>query len=59
MTDVDRCGGALWVSATVNKQIYSRCIRCGRTLKSEEAQERGYGKICWKKHLSDKQRTLL
>lgn len=25
------------------------CRRCGRRLKTDEAKERGYGKICWKK----------
>ena len=35
-----------------------KCLRCGRTLKNPEAQERGYGEVCWKKHLKDTQ-TLL
>ena len=35
-----------------------RCIRCGKKLKDSLAQERGYGEICWKKHLSDKQIPL-
>ena len=35
-----------------------RCIRCGRKLKNPEAQQRGYGEICWNKHLSDKQISL-
>lgn len=35
-----------------------RCIRCGRKLKDTIAQERGYGEVCWKKHISDKQTTL-
>lgn len=35
-----------------------RCLRCGKKLKSPEAQERGYGKTCWKKHQTDTQ-TLL
>jgi len=25
------------------------CRRCGRKLKTEEARERGYGKVCWEK----------
>lgn len=37
---------------------YSKCIRCGKVLKNHIAQERGYGEICWKKHLSDDQITL-
>ena len=40
------------------KRDYTRCIRCGRVLKNPEARERGYGDICWKKHLSDKQSRL-
>lgn len=55
MTDYDKCGGALWER---KKKLYSKCIRCGRRLKSTEAQERGYGKVCWDKHLYDKQTTL-
>lgn len=35
-----------------------RCIRCGRVLKNPDAKERGYGEVCWKKHLEDKQGTL-
>lgn len=40
------------------KKMYSRCIRCGRTLKNPIAQERGYGEVCWTKHLHDNQTTL-
>ena len=40
------------------KKSYSRCIRCGRTLKNPDAQERGYGEVCWKKHLTDVQSKL-
>ena len=25
------------------------CRRCGRKLKTDEARERGYGKVCWEK----------
>ena len=25
----------------------TRCIRCGRKLKTEEAKQRGYGSYCW------------
>ncbi len=35
-----------------------RCLRCGKKLKDPIAQERGYGEICWKKHLTDNQTTL-
>ena len=57
MSVVDDCGGALWVN-TNPKKDYGKCVRCGRRLKNLEAQERGYGKICWKKHLADKQQEL-
>jgi len=35
-----------------------KCIRCGRKLTNPEAQQRGYGDVCWKKHLADNQTTL-
>lgn len=35
-----------------------RCLRCGRKLKSQEAQKRGYGKKCWEKRRTSNQ-TLL
>lgn len=38
--------------------IHSHCLRCGRKLKTDEAKVRGFGRICWEKHLSDKQETL-
>lgn len=28
---------------------YKYCLRCGRALKSPDAQQIGYGKICYKK----------
>ena len=37
---------------------HTHCIRCGKLLKNPVAQERGYGEICWKKHLNDNQQTL-
>ena len=43
----------------IKQKEYSRCIRCGRILKNPDAKERGYGEVCWKKHLIDKQKTLL
>ena len=42
----------------IKKKEYTKCVRCGRRLKSDEAKERGYGKICWQKHLSDSQNRL-
>lgn len=38
--------------------LHSHCIRCGKALKNPKAQERGYGEICWQKHLSDNQQAL-
>lgn len=54
---ISQCGGALWVNQR-NTRSYGKCMRCGRQLRSPEAQERGYGKICWKKHLVDNQQSL-
>lgn len=55
MTDFDKCGGALWQPLN---NIHLRCLRCGRVLKSEEAQERGYGRVCWEKKQKDTQENL-
>lgn len=38
--------------------LFKYCFRCGRRLKNTETQKRGYGEICWKKHLANKQSTL-
>ena len=32
---------------------YIKCLRCGRKLKTEEAKEKGFGKICWEKYRND------
>ena len=37
---------------------YTKCIRCGRVLKDPISQSRGYGEVCWEKHLTDNQRLL-
>lgn len=29
-----------------------RCKRCNRKLKDEESKQRGFGKLCYKKHLA-------
>lgn len=57
MSVIEDCGGALWVKED-KQNDYSKCVRCGRRLRSDEARERGYGKICWKKHLADSQQSL-
>ena len=31
------------------KKISPVCKRCGRRLRSDEAKERGMGKVCWEK----------
>ena len=54
MSDYEKCGGALWKPQI----LFPFCLRCGRRLKTPEAQERGYGDICWKKHLRDSQTKL-
>lgn len=56
MSAVSECGGALWVRDKTKS--YGRCARCGRRLKSLDAQERGYGKVCWEKHLLENRQTL-
>ena len=33
------------------KKEYEYCLRCGRKMKNEEARLRGFGLVCWKKHL--------
>lgn len=30
-------------------KLYTHCKRCGRKLKNQDAQVRGYGKICYMK----------
>lgn len=31
------------------KKMHPVCKRCGRKLRSDEAKERGMGKVCWEK----------
>ena len=33
----------------MENKIYTRCLRCGRKLKNEEARKIGYGKVCLEK----------
>lgn len=33
------------------QKVYTRCLRCNRTLKNEKAKERGYGEYCYHIHL--------
>lgn len=40
-----------------NKE-YEYCLRCGRKLKTKESRLRGYGDICYKKHLIKHKNTL-
>ena len=37
-----------------NKIEFQYCIRCGRKLKSQEAKERGMGKVCFEKYQKSK-----
>ena len=48
------------ISAVINRfnLTKKRCLRCGRILKNPDAQARGYGEVCWKKHLEDNQTML-
>lgn len=33
--------------------IYTKCLRCGRALKTTESKNRGYGNYCWHIHNLD------
>lgn len=35
------------------KVLYNKCLKCGRVLKTPATQERGYGYVCWRKHLTE------
>ena len=43
----------------MEKQEYQFCIRCGRRLKTQEAKERGMGKVCAKKYREKEERNKL
>lgn len=47
-TDLDKIYSSLRNPKNVicNEKLYSRCLRCGRVLKTIEAQISGYGSIC-------------
>lgn len=36
-------------------KLYDKCLRCGRTLKSDTSQILGYGPSCYKKVLKENQ----
>ena len=40
-------------------EITHLCRRCGRKLRSAEAKSRGYGYVCYKKHLKEKGKKKL
>lgn len=40
-------------------KIYPICRRCGRKLKTEEAQRLGYGKVCFKKVNENSMKPLI
>ena len=42
-----------------DKQLHKYCLRCGRLLKSQEARERGFGKICFEKMRKEPQKNHL
>ena len=33
----------------MNSPLYTRCLRCGRSLKDHKSKSRGYGPECWQK----------
>lgn len=41
------------------EQLYNRCLRCNRKLKTEEAKRIGYGKVCLEKSKKSKVINLL
>lgn len=43
----------------MKKQEYQFCIRCGRRLKTQEARERGMGKVCASKYAEKEERNKL
>ena len=43
----------------IEHKTYLNCKRCGRRLKNPETRARGYGEVCWKKHLADNQQTII
>lgn len=39
----------------MNEKIeFQTCVRCGRKLKTQEAKERGMGKVCFEKYQKSK-----
>ena len=46
----------IWVT---EKKPYDRCLRCGRKLKNEQARLRGFGDVCYKKHLVENNKVKL
>ena len=48
----------IYKNGTSGPLRFKYCLRCGRRLKNTEAQERGYGDVCWKKQQADNQTTL-
>ena len=43
---------------TTQPPEFQYCLRCGKKLKSQEAKERGMGKICYEKSRRMKERSL-
>jgi hypothetical protein len=39
----------------MEEKLYGRCKRCNRPLKTQEAQQRGYGPHCWLMHKQTKE----
>ena len=39
----------------MGEKLYGRCKRCNRPLKTQEAQQRGYGPHCWLMHKQTKE----
>lgn len=35
------------------KLLYIRCKRCNRELRQDKSVKRGFGYVCWKKHVAE------
>ena len=42
----------------MNQKDHEYCLRCGRKLKNSQARELGYGKICYRKLMTDYSKKL-
>ena len=43
-------------NCTKKSEKYTKCIKCGRRLRTEESQELGFGPVCYKKWKADNEK---